>query len=137
MTSWSPDGQDRSMKRTCIRFSTVRTVWVAGETIQMQVFPGASRIPWPRHYIDPEGVHPTQERVNGILAAAEPRNKKELKSFLGLMTYNVKFLPTLADVLHPLYALLKKDRRWSWGKQHESLQESEEVGLQSTSVNSL
>ena len=77
------------------------------------------RVEFLGHVITPEGVHPTQERVNGILAAAEPRNKKELKSFLGLMTYNVKFLPTLADVLHPLYALLKKDRRWLWGKQQK------------------
>jgi len=47
--------------------------------------------------------------VEGILSAAEPNNKKELKSFLGQMTYNVKFRPFLAYVLYPLYTLLKKD----------------------------
>jgi len=61
------------------------------------------------HIISREDIQPTKERVEGILSAAEPSNKKELKSFLGLMTYNVKFLPFLAYVLYPLYTLLKKD----------------------------
>ena len=43
----------------------------------------------------------------------------ELKSFTGLMTYNVKFLPTITSALHPLYSLLKKNARWSWGKKHK------------------
>ena len=61
-------------------------------------------------------IHPTKERVEGILSAAEPSNKKELQSFLVLMTHNVKFLPSLADVQYPLYTLLKKVSRWTWGK---------------------
>ena len=61
------------------------------------------------HIISRAGIQPTKERVEGILSAAEPNNKKELKSFLGQMTYNVKFLPFLAYVLYPLYTLLKKD----------------------------
>jgi len=32
------------------------------------------------------------------------------------MTYNVKFLPSLADMLYPLYTLLKKDSRWTCDK---------------------
>ena len=57
--------------------------------------------------------------MDNILAARSPRNKAELKSFIGLMTYNVKFLPAITSVLHPLYRLLKKDARWSWGKKHK------------------
>ena len=66
--------------------------------------------------ISREGISPTRERVGHILAA---RNKTELKSFLGLMTYNVRFLPAIAEVLHPLYALLRKEVRWSWGKKQK------------------
>ena len=66
------------------------------------------------HRISPEGIRPTEERVQGILAASTPVNKSELKSFLGLMTYNAKFLPGLSSVLHPLYKLTRKDVKWSW-----------------------
>ena len=68
------------------------------------------------HRITRKGVSPTKERIANILAARSPRNKGELKSFIGLMTYSVKFLPSIADVLHPLYRLLRKDVRWLWGK---------------------
>lgn len=71
------------------------------------------------HTISKEGVQPTKERVASILAAATPKNKTELKSFLGLMTYNVKFLPAISHMLHPLYGLLRKEARWSWGKKQK------------------
>ena len=49
------------------------------------------------------GVRPAKERVDNILSAKCPRNKMELKSFIGLMAYNETFLPTITSVLHPLY----------------------------------
>ena len=66
------------------------------------------------HQITREGVQPTEERVSSIMNAPTPQNKVELKSFLGLMTYNIRFLPSLAHVLHPLYKLVHKDARWGW-----------------------
>ena len=71
------------------------------------------------HRITRKGVSPTKERIVNLLAARSPRNKGELKSFKGLMTYNVKLLPSIADVLHPLYHLLRKDVMWLWGKKQE------------------
>ena len=71
------------------------------------------------HTITREGVRPTQERIYGILNAPRPQNKAELKSFLGLMTYNVRFLQSISDILHPLYKLTKKDAKWKWTRQCE------------------
>ena len=64
------------------------------------------------HRISPEGIQPTEDRVKGILSAPVPQNRSELKSFIGLMSYNSKFLPSLATVLHPLYKLLRKETKW-------------------------
>ena len=72
------------------------------------------------HFITPTGVSPTQQRVNNILDAAVPTNKAELKSFLGLMTYVSKFLPSISSVLHPLYQLLGKNVCWTWSHQCQS-----------------
>ena len=41
------------------------------------------------------------------------RLKANLNHFW-LMTYNAKFIPSVASVLHPLYQLLRKDSRWQW-----------------------
>jgi len=45
------------------------------------------------HVISKEGIRPTDERVKSVLEAPAPQNKQQLQSFLGLMTYNAKFLP--------------------------------------------
>ena len=44
------------------------------------------------HSITPEGVKPTKSRVKSILEAPAPTNKQELQSFLGMLTYNAKFV---------------------------------------------
>ena len=44
------------------------------------------------HKITREGVQPTQEWIRAIKEAPIPQNKTELKSFLGMLTYNVRFL---------------------------------------------
>ena len=57
------------------------------------------------HVVIPSGIHPTDQRVDNILKVPTPTCKSQLKSFLGLMTYNAKFLPSVASVLYPLYQL--------------------------------
>ena len=49
--------------------------------------------------------------------APEPSNVLQLKSLLGLINYNGKFLPHLSMVLVPLYAMLQKDKKWEWGEE--------------------
>ena len=50
--------------------------------------------------------------------APTPQNRVELKSFLRLMTFTIRFLPSLPHVLHPLYKLAHKDSRWGWSHAH-------------------
>ena len=66
------------------------------------------------HLVTPSGISPTQERVKGITEAPPPKNKSELKSFLGMITFNARFLPSLSTMLHPLYKLLRKKTHWKW-----------------------
>ena len=65
--------------------------------------------------IDQEGLHPVREKVEAIHSAPEPRNVSELKSFLGILAYYSRFLPSLSSTLAPLYSLLRKDTPWIWG----------------------
>lgn len=66
------------------------------------------------HMITPLGIPSTNQRILDVLQAPVPTSKSELKSFLGLMTYNAKFIPSVASLLHPLYQLLRKDSHWNW-----------------------
>ena len=66
------------------------------------------------YQVMPTGISPTQERIKGIVEAPSPRNKFELKSFLGMITFNARFMPSLSTMLHPLYQLLHNDTPWKW-----------------------
>ena len=66
------------------------------------------------HQITPSGISPTQEKVKSVVEAPAPKNKSELKSFLGMITFNAKFLPDLSTMLHPLYKLLRNNTCWKW-----------------------
>ena len=82
------------------------------------------------HRVDADGIHPLPEKVEAVVKAPTPRNLKELKSFLGLLSYYSKFLPNLSSVLAPLYCLLRKDARWKWSVEEEkAFQCSKELPL--------
>ena len=67
------------------------------------------------HRISAEGIQPTQEKVRAVIQAPPPTNVSQLRSFLGAINYYSKFLPNLSSVLAPLYKLLQKVVKWTWG----------------------
>ena len=72
------------------------------------------------HKISQKGLQPTEEKVRAITEASPPTNVSQLRSFLGLINYYGKIFPNLANMLAPLYSLLQKATRWSWGKPQQS-----------------
>ncbi|UYV64177.1 K02A2.6-like [Cordylochernes scorpioides] len=66
------------------------------------------------HVIDKMGLHKTNDKIRAVLDAPELLNVTQLRAFLGLITYYHKFIRNAADVLSPLYALLKKGTKWHW-----------------------
>ena len=71
------------------------------------------------HIIDKNGLRPLPDKVRAIHGASTPRSVRELKSYLGLLTYYGKFLPNLSSTLSPLYRLLRKNVSWRWAEEEE------------------
>ena len=71
------------------------------------------------HHMSKEGIRPTTDKVKAIVDAPRPATVSELKSFLGLVTYYSRFIAQRADVLSPLYDLLKAGVDWTWGPSQE------------------
>ena len=53
-------------------------------------------------------VGPTEEKVKAMNEAREPQTVSEVKSFLGLVNFNARFMPDRATVAEPLRRLTKK-----------------------------
>ena len=70
------------------------------------MFPSVSYL---GYQLNKVGLHPLQEMVMVVKEAPNQRNTSELKSYLGLLTYYSKFLPSMVNTLAPLYRLLRKD----------------------------
>ena len=70
--------------------------------------------------IDKNGLHTDDEKAESVLNAPEPSNVSELKSYLGMLNFYHKFLPSVADLLEPLHVLLRQDVEWKWEESQRS-----------------
>jgi hypothetical protein len=86
------------------------------------------------HVIDEKGRHPTAEKVQAIKEAPTPKDVTQLRSFLGILTYYGKFLPNLSSNLKPLYNLLGKHKKWSWGEEQDKAFQQAKEALQADSL---
>ena len=75
-------------------------------------------IEWIDHKIDQNGFRPLQDKLLAIKELKQPKNKKELKSFLGAIQYLSKYIENLSAQTDDLRQLLKKDSEWKWTDEH-------------------
>jgi transposase InsO family protein len=78
-----------------------------------------SKVTYLGHVIDAEGLHPTEDKVKTIQEAQPPKDKSQLKSFLGLLMFYSRFIPFHAKLLAPLNRLLRDNVNWKWGQLEE------------------
>ena len=60
------------------------------------------------------GIHTSPDKVSAVQNWPVPRNLKELKSFLGLVTYYRRFIKGFAKISVPLHFLSQKDVPFRW-----------------------
>jgi len=72
------------------------------------------------HVISADKIKPDETKLEAIKCIEEPKNTKELKSFLGLISYYRKYIRGCAQIAQPLTKLLKKDHKFQWNNEHKS-----------------
>ena len=68
---------------------------------------------------DKHGAHPDPSKVSTIKEMPAPQNKREIQSFLGMVTYLSPFIPQLSSHTATLRGLLKTDVEYSWNATYQ------------------
>ena len=61
-----------------------------------------------------DGIEIDYDKVEPLKSRPEPKNIKELQSFIGFCNYYRKFVKNFAEIVSPLYKLLKKESILVW-----------------------
>ena len=57
------------------------------------------------HIVSSEGIKPTTTNMQAIVEYEKPRTKKQLRQFLGIIQFYIRFIPNCAKILGPPYSL--------------------------------
>jgi len=88
----------------------------------------ATRIEFLGFVVSPEGVFMDQKKVDAITSWPEPRNVKQVQSFLGFANFYRRFIQNYSELAVPLTRLTRKDAPWDFNaacsKAFEKLKEA-------------
>jgi transposase InsO family protein len=71
------------------------------------------------HVLSDKGLSPAEAKVKAVKDARPPENATEVRSFLGLVNFNAKFIPNLASCAEPLRRLTRKHEPFVWGSEQQ------------------
>lgn len=66
-------------------------------------------------------VHPSPRKIEALEKSVVPTNVKQVRQFCGLAGYFRRFIPSFSERLIPLYNLTKKDAKFRWTADCESV----------------
>ena len=66
------------------------------------------------YVVDRNGLHVDPEKVESMVNIPTPRNIKEVRSFVGTVSWYRRFVPNFAHLVRPLTDLFKKSKKFNW-----------------------
>ena len=80
---------------------------------------GHSELEYLGYWVTRDGIKPLPKKVDAIKNIAPPRNKKELRSFIGVINYCRDMCVRRSEILAPLTNLTSKEAKWEWADVHQ------------------
>ena len=71
------------------------------------------------YFITRDGIKPMPKKIEVIQKIVAPKNKKELRCFIGIVNYYRDMWIRRSHVLAPLAALTSKSAKWKWTEIHQ------------------
>ena len=70
------------------------------------------------YWVTTKHITPLSKKVQAILDIAQPKTKKQLRSFIGIVNYYRDAWIRRSHILTPLTQLTGKNTKWEWKKEH-------------------
>lgn len=86
------------------------------------------------HRVSANGISPDPEKVSKVKNWPVPRNLKDLRSFLGGVSYYRKYIRGFSEVALPLTSLTRKNRPFSWTPECQNAFEKLKLALISAPI---
>ena len=80
-------------------------------------FIGMNKIDFLGFVVSGDGIHPQNSKVKVINYLKPPRTVRQLRRFLGIMSYYRNFINNFSTLAAPLNTLLKKKTLYNWSKE--------------------
>ena len=80
---------------------------------------GVSELEFYGYKFTSSGLKPTPEKVSAVKDCKPPRNREEVRSFLGMIGYPSKFIPQYAILTSPLRRLTGQDVLFELGEEED------------------
>ena len=85
------------------------------------------------YWLTRQGVQPQPKKVEAICRISAPRNRRQLRHFLGMVNYYRDMWRRRSHILAPLSALASNKKPWKWGpEEQKAFEEIKEVVSEET-----
>ena len=91
----------------------------------------ATKMEFLGHKFTKDGIFPLNKHVLAIQNYPVPTDKKELKRFIGMTNFNLKFIPRGSVLMGPLYKAVSAKRPFEWTAEQQTAFESIKTALAS------
>ncbi|GJT12297.1 putative reverse transcriptase domain-containing protein [Tanacetum coccineum] len=76
-----------------------------------------SAFPW--HVVNQSGIHVDPSKIEAVKNWKSPTTPSEVRSFLGLASYYMRFIANFSKIAKPLTSLTQKNQKYEWGEKEE------------------
>jgi hypothetical protein len=86
------------------------------------------------HVVSPAGIQTDPDKLEPVREWPRPKDKHQLRSFLGLCTYYRRFVKRFADIAKPFHKLTEEKTPFIWDKESESAFRSLKISLYTSPI---